>query len=165
MTDGHPPAGTEQERRDGAPAHLAPPAPLTARATAWLGWVLFISIIMLSAGLITIAQGLVALLDDDFYGASTTGLAVDVSYPAWGIALIGLGLALVAGAYGVLTGYRWGRTIGVLAAGLNALVNLGFVAAYPYWTVLVVAFDVIAIYALVVHGPEAKALRAGRAPR
>jgi hypothetical protein len=132
---------------------------------AWLGWVLFVSIIMLSSGLINIAQGLIALLDDDFYGASATGLAVDASYPAWGIALVVLGVALVVGACGVLTGYRWGRTIGVLAAGVNALVNLGFAAAYPYWTVLAVAFDVIAIYALVVHGGAAKALRTGGSPR
>jgi len=147
------------------PAHSAPPAPLTARATAWLGWILFVSIIMLSAGLITIVQGLVALLDDDFYVTASTGLAVEVSYTAWGIALLVLGVALVAGAYGVLTGYGWGRTVGVLAAAINALVNLGFAAAYPQWTVLVVAFDVIAIYALVVHGGAAKALRTGRTPR
>jgi hypothetical protein len=127
--------------------------------------VLFVSIIMLCAGLLTIAQGLVALLDDDFYAASAAGLAVDASYPAWGIALLVLGVALVAGAYGVLNGYGWGRTIGVLAAAVNVLVNLAFAAAYPYWTVLVVAFDVIAIYALVVHGGEAKALRAGGASR
>ncbi|PRY30860.1 hypothetical protein [Pseudosporangium ferrugineum] len=38
-------------------------------ATAWLGWILFISIIMVSAGLITIAQGFVALLNEDFYQA------------------------------------------------------------------------------------------------
>jgi len=144
------------------PAHLEPPAPLTAKATAWLGWVLFVSIIMFAAGLINIAQGLVALLDDDFYHATPARLAVDVNYTAWGIALLVLGVALVAGGYGVLTGYGWGRTIGVLAAAVNALVNLGFVAAYPYWTVLAVSFDVIAIYALVVHGGAAKALRTGR---
>jgi hypothetical protein len=88
-----------------------------------------------------------------------------VSYTAWGIALLVLGATLVAGAYGVLTGYGWGRTVGVLAAAVNALVNLGFAAAYPQWTVLVVAFDVIVIYALVVHGGAAKALRTGPAPR
>ena len=144
------------------PAHSKPPAPLTTRATAWLGWVMFVSIIMLAAGLINIAQGLVALLDDDFYYTTTAGLPIDVSYTAWGIALLVLGAALVAGAYGVLTGYGWGRTIGVVAAAVNALVNLSFVAAFPYWTVLAVAFDVIAIYALILHGGGAKAMRMSR---
>jgi hypothetical protein len=143
-----------------APAHSAPPAPLTVRATAWLGWVLFISIIMLCAGLITIMQGLVALLDDDFYRTSSAGLAVDAGYTVWGIALLVLGVTLIAGAWGVLTGHRWGRTVGVIAAAVNALVNLGFASAYPWWTVVVVSFDVIAIYALVVHGGAARALRA-----
>lgn len=146
------------------PAHCAP-APLTARATVWLVWVLFVSIIMLSAGLINIAQGVIALMDDDFYVAAATGLVIDASYSVWGIALLVLGAALVAGASGVLTGYGWGRTVGVLAAAVNTLVDLRFAAAYPRWTVLVVAFDVIAIYALVVHGGAAKALRSGEAPR
>jgi hypothetical protein len=159
-----PAAPSGQPARSGTrqPSHSAPPAPLTARATAWLGWILFVSIIMLAAGLINIAQGMVALLDDDFYSTRAAGLAVDASYTAWGITLLVLGVALIAGAYGVLTGYRWGRTIGVLTAAVNALVNLGFAAAYPYWTVLVVVFDVIVIYALVVHGGAAKALRTGR---
>lgn len=144
------------------PAQSQPPAALTARAAAWLGWVVFVSIIMSAAGLINIAQGLVALLDDDFYLATAAGLAIDVNYTVWGITLLVLGTALIAGAYGVLTGRRWGRTIGVVGAAINALVNLGFVAAYPYWTVLAVSFDIIAIYALIVHGGEAKALRTGR---
>ena len=143
------------------PVH-SPPAPLTVRRTAWLGWLVFVSIIMFAAGLINLTQGLVALLDDDFYLVTAAGLAVDVDYTVWGIALLVLGAALVAGGYGVLAGYRWGRTMGVLAAAVNALVNLGFVAAYPYWTVLIVAFDVLAIYALVVHGGAVKPLRAGR---
>lgn len=141
------------------PAHSAPPAPPTARATAWLGWVLFISIIMLSAGLINVLQGMVALFDDDFYRTSPAGLAVGASWTAWGIALLVLGVTLIAGAWGVLTGRRWGRTVGVLAAAVNALVNLGFANAYPWWTVVVVSFDVLAIYALVVHGGAARALR------
>jgi hypothetical protein len=62
----------------------------------------------------------------------------------------------------VLTGYRWGRTIGVVAASINALTNLGFAAAYPYWTVLVVGFDILVVYALIVHGGQARALRTSR---
>lgn len=175
MATGHEPANTRQDHGDGSvvaagppravtrhpPAHSAPPAPLTVRAIAWLGWILFVSIIMFSAGLINITQGMIALLDEDFYITSASGLAVDASYTTWGVALLVLGVTLVAGAYGVLTGYRWGRTVGVLAAAVNALVNLAFAAAYPNWTVLVVAFDIIAIYALIVHGGTAKALRTG----
>ena len=52
--------------------------------------------------------------------------------------------------------------MGVVVACINALVNLGFATAFPGWAVLAVGFDVLAVYALVVHGAEAKTLRITR---
>ncbi|MEV8508922.1 hypothetical protein AB0368_29385 [Actinoplanes sp. NPDC051475] len=131
-------------------------------ATAWLGWVVFIGILLCGAGLINAVQGLVAVFDESFYRSSTSGLAVDVNYAVWGWALLILGVVLVAAGGGVVLGYRWARVVGVVVASINALVNLGFVTAYPAWTILAVCFDVSAIYALIVHGGEAKMLRITR---
>ena len=36
----------------------------------------------------------------------------------------------------------------------GAIVNLSFIAAYPVWSALMIAVDVIVIYAVVVHGRE-----------
>jgi hypothetical protein len=36
--------------------------------------------------------------------------------------------------------------------------NLAFLAAYPIWTMLIIALDVIVIYALIVHGRETRAM-------
>ena len=157
MTDSDAPPSTRRPSSGRAHSHAAPTVSI-----AWLGWVLFISILLAAAGLINIVQGLVALFDEGFYQASATALAVDVNYAAWGWALLILGVALVAAAGGIALGYGWARVVGVVAASINALVNFGFVTAYPAWTLLAVGFDVLAIYALVVHGGEAKALRAGR---
>ena len=44
-----------------------------------------------------------------------------------------------------------------VAAALSAIVNLMFLAAYPVWSIIVIALDVVVIYALTVHGREAKA--------
>ena len=52
-----------------------------------------------------------------------------------------------------------GLTSKEVLAALNAVVNLGFIAAYPIWVVLVISLDVIVIYALIVHGREAKVMR------
>ena len=41
-------------------------------------------------------------------------------------------------------------------AGLSAIVNLAFITASPVWSTLVIALDVIVIYAIVVHGGELK---------
>ncbi|MEV6596251.1 hypothetical protein AB0M36_05215 [Actinoplanes sp. NPDC051346] len=137
--------------------------PLQAEpTTAWLGWVVFIGILLCAAGMINAVQGLVAVFDDDFYQASTTRLVVDLDYAAWGWALLIFGVLLLLTGAGVVLGYRWARVVGVVVASINALVNLGFASAYPAWTILAVSFDVSAIYALTVHGGEAKALRISR---
>jgi hypothetical protein len=142
------------------PAHQSTEHP---PVTAWLGWVLFIAIILLSAGLINLTQGLVALFDNDFYTGSAADLPINVNFAAWGWALLILGAALVAAGGGIALGYGWARATGVVAAAINMLVNIGFAHAYPAWTILAVVFNVVAIYALVVHGGEAKSLRT--APR
>jgi hypothetical protein len=45
----------------------------------------------------------------------------------------------------------------VVIAVLSALANLAFISAYPIWSTIVIALDVIVIYAIVVHGRELKA--------
>jgi hypothetical protein len=140
------------------PAHQSTEHP---PVTAWLGWVLFIALILLGAGLINVVQGLVALFDEGFYVASRSELPIDVNFAVWGWALIILGVTALAAAAGIALGYGWARATGVVVAAVNALVNIGFAGAYPALTLLAVSFDLVAIYALVVHGGEAKALRTG----
>jgi len=128
----------------------------------WLGWVLFVGILLSGAGVVNATQGLIAIFDSGFYVAPTAELIVDVNYAVWGWALLILGVTLLVAGCGVMLGYAWARVLGIVVASVNALVNLGFVTAYPGWSVLAVGFDVLAIYALVVHGGEAKALRIRR---
>ena len=59
-------------------------------------------------------------------------------------------MAIVAGAFNILQGL----VAGVVIAGVNTIVQLGFLAAYPVWSILIIALDVVVIYALIVHGRE-----------
>jgi membrane glycosyltransferase len=68
--------------------------------------------------------------------------------------LLGGLLAVAAGVGIVWRGHRWARTAGVVVAGLSAVVNLGFLAASPVWSTLMIALDVVVIHALTVHGWE-----------
>jgi hypothetical protein len=43
---------------------------------------------------------------------------------------------------------------GIVLAVISAILNLAFISAYPLWSVIVIAIDVIVIYALAVHGRE-----------
>jgi hypothetical protein len=127
--------------------------------SGWVGWIGFAGVIMMMLGTFHAIQGLVALFNDEYYLVSSSGLVVSLDYTAWGwIHLIG-GAVLVAAGLGVFGGQVWARTVGVIAAVLSAIVNVAFLAAYPVWSLMMIALDVILILALTVHGSEVKARR------
>jgi hypothetical protein len=56
--------------------------------------------------------------------------------------------------YAVLSAKRWARFTAAGLAALSAIVNFVFLPAYPVWAVIVIALDLIVVYALLVHGGE-----------
>lgn len=58
-----------------------------------------------------------------------------------------------------MRGNRVALVAAVVIAGISAIANVTFIAAYPAWSLLVIAFDVIVIYAIVAHGRDMKLLR------
>jgi hypothetical protein len=137
-----------------APAHRGEPA-----ATGWVGWVFFAGVLMIIDGLFSVIAGLVSLFNDDYYLVSKNGLVLSMDYTAWGWIHLLLGLLVAAAGLGVIAGQTWARVVGVVMATLSAVANFAFLAAYPAWSTIVIAIDVFVIYALVVHGREARALR------
>lgn len=122
--------------------------------SAWVGWVYFGGMMMLMLGVFNIIDGLVALFNDEYYVATTQGLLLfDIT--AWGWVQLIIGLIAVAVGIGVFTGATWARICGVILCGINAILQLMFLSAYPVWGVLVIALDVLVIWALIAHGDEA----------
>jgi hypothetical protein len=68
--------------------------------------------------------------------------------------MIMIGAILIISGLLVLMGNAAGRTVGVLAAMLNAIAQLGIINLHPVWGVLIIVVDVIVIYALIVYGGE-----------
>jgi hypothetical protein len=124
--------------------------------SAWAGWIFFAGVMMIILGSFEIIAALVALFNDQYYLVASSGLVVSVDYSAWGWVHLVLGLVAVGAGIGVMMGQMWARVIGIILAGLSAITNLAFIAAYPLWSTLVIALDVIVIYALAVHGKETK---------
>lgn len=129
-----------------------------ARGTsAWVGWIAFAGVIMVMLGSFHAAQGLVALFRDDYYLVASSGLVVNVDYTTWGwVHLIG-GIVMIIAGICIFAGQVWARAVGVVFALLSALVNVGFLGAYPLWSLMMIALDVVVILALTVHGSEIRA--------
>ena len=71
---------------------------------------------------------------------------------AWGwIALILGILQLLAGA-GAMAGNQLARWTGVGLVSLNLIAQMFFLPGYPFWSLMIIAVDVVALYALCVYG-------------
>ena len=132
--------------------------PPAARLTPWVGWIVFAGLVMLAGGVLNVIQGLVALLDEDYYAAQSD-LMLDVSYQVWGWLLLLFGAFVAAAGFELLSGRMWARWIAVVLLAFDALLNFAFAAGYPFWSVIAIALDVIVIYALTVHGREVRVMR------
>ncbi len=130
----------------------------TARGVSmWVGWIAFAGTIMVMLGAFHVIQGVVALVDDKYFLVTRSGLVVTADFTAWGwVHLITGVVVLVAGVF-VFAGQIWARTVGVIVALVSAVFNLGFLAAYPLWSLIMIALDVMVILALTVHGSDVKA--------
>jgi hypothetical protein len=135
------------------------PGQVGERPTGWLAWLSFAGVMLAIVGVLQAMQGLAALFNDDFYAVHKSGLVIHLDYTVWGWAHLLLGaIAILTGA-GILAGNIVARVVGVVLAMVSAVVNLLFLPAYPLWSALVIAFDVLVIYALTAHGGEMKQRR------
>ena len=124
--------------------------------SAWTGWVGFGGAMMILIGTFGAIEGLVALLKTDYYLVTKNGLLVTTNYTTWGWTHLILGVIVAAVGFGVLAGRTWARVLGIGLVMINAIVNLAFLSAYPVWATIMIAMDVVVIYALAAHGGDVR---------
>ena len=67
----------------------------TYKRSAWTGWIVFAAAVMFTIGALDIIQGLAALLKDEAYAVTESGLLVTTDFTAWGWTLIIWGVVLI----------------------------------------------------------------------
>ena len=126
----------------------------TSRTTsAWAGWVVFAGTMAVIVGFFNIIQGLVALFDDQYFVVAGGDLLL-LDFTAWGWVHLLVGVVMLVVGFGIMRGSPWSLVAGVVIAAVQAILQLGFLAAYPVWSILIIALDVVVFYALIVHGRE-----------
>jgi hypothetical protein len=116
------------------------------------GLTIFAGVLMITVGVFQAFQGLVALFDDEFY-LTVRDYTFKFDITAWGwIHLIGGALVAVTG-YFVVRGALWARVVAMVLAGFSALANFAWIPYYPLWSILIVALDILIIWALAIYQP------------
>lgn len=125
------------------------------QVTGWVGWIWFGGMMMILAGFFNIITGLAAIFADRVYMPTPARLLLfDVS--TWGWLHLILGVLILATGIAVMTGQTWARVAGAVLVMLNALTQLTWIAVNPWWSLAVIAIDVLVLYAIIVHGREAR---------
>jgi hypothetical protein len=124
--------------------------------SGWVGVVVFAGVMLLMLGSFQAIEGFVALFRDDFFVTTSSGLLITMDYTAWGWTHLIIGLIALAAGAGILYGQMWARVVGIVIAVVSALANIAFLPAYPIWSTILIATDVLVIYALTAHGREVR---------
>ena len=122
------------------------------------GWIAFAGIVMMIIGGLDAIQGLVAIIDDNYY-VSHTGIVFE-SKDSWGWIMLIWGVIVAFAGYGLLAGANWARWFAIFAVALNFLVQLSFPtpnAGLTLWGLVVLTLNIIVLYALIARWEESKA--------
>ena len=84
----------------------------------------------------------------------TTGYLLSFDTTSWGWTHILLGIVVFLAGLGVLAGQVWARTVAVVVAAVSAVANFAFIPIYPVWAIVIIALDVLVIWALTAHGRD-----------
>jgi hypothetical protein len=124
-----------------------------AEATSgWaVGFILFAAIMMIMIGVFQAIAGLVAIFENEFYVA-TRNYLFQFDATTWGWIHLIAGVIIAFAGWGLLSGRTWARVVGIALAVLSAIANFAFIPYYPFWALIIIALDVLVIWALAAHG-------------
>jgi hypothetical protein len=122
----------------------------------WVGPIMFAAVMMIILGFFHAFQGFIALLSEGYYLVDKNRLAIQVDYTVWGWVQLAVGAVVCAAGFCLLLGQLWARIVGVILAVVSVLVNAAFLAAYPIWCTIMIAFAILVIWALTFHGRDVR---------
>jgi hypothetical protein len=114
------------------------------------GLVLFASVLLVIVGVFNLIYGIAAIANSHVFTANAH--YVFGSLRTWGWITLIIGAVQVLAAGGVLAGNQLARWFAVAVVGLSAIDQMFFIPAYPFWSLMIIAVDVVALYGLCAYG-------------
>jgi hypothetical protein len=117
------------------------------------GWVTFAAVIAGVVAVYNILSGIAAISKDDQTEAVSKLLyGVDIS--AWGWFWLLLGIVQLVTAWLIYSRNPLGQMLGLLWAFISASLSVLAIFVIPEWAIVVLAINILVIYALVAHTEE-----------
>jgi hypothetical protein len=114
------------------------------------GLVVFAAILLAMIGCFNLLYGIAAIVNSHVFVANAHYVFGNLR--AWGWITLIIGVMQLLAAAGAFSGNQVARWFVVAVLGLNAIDQMFFIAAYPFWSLTIIAMDVVAVSGLCAHG-------------
>ena len=118
-----------------------------------MGWATFAAILLMMGGVWGVIVGIAGIAEDEFF-VVTPDWIFQFDATAWGWMHLIAGVILFLSGLGIFSGNVMARTVGVIVAGLSAIVNFAWMPYYSVWAIVAIAVDIAIIWALTAHGRD-----------
>ena len=116
--------------------------------SAWAeGIGIFAGAALLTVGVFQFLEGIAAAAKDDVF-VRTDNYVFQFDLTTWGWIHIIFGVIVAIIGAAILAGQSWAMVAGIVVAVISALLNFVWMPYYPFWAILIIAFDVAVIWAL-----------------
>jgi hypothetical protein len=119
----------------------------SSRQTWARGGQVFASTLMLIIGVYQIFLGIAAIARNAFFVVGAN-YYYQIDTTAWGWIHLGVGVLVAAAGFFLFTGATAAKIIGITLISLSMIANFFFLPYYPLWSLLIIALDVFAIWAI-----------------
>ena len=114
-------------------------------------WMIVFAVVLLfTVGFFNVIDGIAAIANSHVFIANAHYVIGDLR--AWGWVALILGALQVFAAIGVLAGNQAARWFALAVIGLNAIGQMFSIPAYPFWALMIIAVDVVALWGLCAYG-------------
>jgi hypothetical protein len=124
--------------------------PVNSDPDAGIGWISFAAFMLGIVAILNVIYGLAAIGNSKFYLDSGTYVIKDLHLYGW-IALL-IGVVQFCAVFGLFSRATWARLVGIITASVSAIVQVVWIATYPFAAIAILTIDVLIIYGLIAHG-------------
>ena len=115
-----------------------------------LGMIVFAGVMLAVIGFFNLLDGIAAIANSHIFIGNAHYVVGDLRL--WGWVMTIFGAVQLLAALGVSARNQLARWFAVAVVGLNAIAQMFFIPAYPFWSLLIIAADVVALWGLCVYG-------------
>ena len=119
----------------------------------------FAGVLLIVGGGFQAIEALAAIVNDEYLVVAPNYIYT-FDLTAWGWIHLLIGLAFVAIGICLLLGQGWALIAGIVVAAISALVNFTWLPYSPFWAILLIAVDLLIIWALASARAQARAVQA-----